>query len=218
MQHALVEVLHELGEYSPYNDNTVRSKELFARVEHCTIEVNGEPDRGPHRFSIFNSALSGRRSASELFERVEEDGRTGAWWRLRVPYEEALEFAKGQKGFARVHPRVRQRQEPSRDAGGERPGCVKWNRSSMLAGLDQIDEFARKVFDLCEENERLKEQSQQLGDEITQLRQKASPDLLKMIELYHATQAGVDRLRQQLIDVQAQLMRASNEAVRVQSS
>jgi hypothetical protein len=115
MQHALVEVLHELGQYSPYNDNTVRSKELFARVEHCTIEVNGEPDSGPHRFSIFSSALSGRRSVSELFERVEDPDRAGAWWRLRIPYEEALEFAKGQKGFAPAHQRARRRQEPAGD-------------------------------------------------------------------------------------------------------
>jgi uncharacterized coiled-coil DUF342 family protein len=87
----------------------------------------------------------------------------------------------------------------------------------MLDGLDRIDDFARRVFDLCEENERLKEQSQQLGDEIAQLRQKASPDVLKMIGLYQATQASVDRLRQQLIDIQTQLTRASNEAARAQS-
>jgi uncharacterized coiled-coil DUF342 family protein len=90
--------------------------------------------------------------------------------------------------------------------------------SSMLDGLDRNDEFVRKVFDLCEENERLKKHSQQLGDEITQLRQKASRDLMKMIELYHMTEAGVDRLHQQLVDVQTQLMHTSNETVRVQSS
>ena len=85
MQHAIVEALHELGDSSPYNDRSVRRKELFSRVENAPIEVDGIIQNGPHSFSIFNSAICGRRSAAEIFERVEDPERTGAWWRLRVP-------------------------------------------------------------------------------------------------------------------------------------
>ena len=60
---------------------------------------------------IFNSALCGRRSAAELFERIEDSNRQGAWWRLKLPYEKALEFALEQKSFKTMKQRNRQKVE-----------------------------------------------------------------------------------------------------------
>ena len=216
MQHAIVEALHELGANSPFNDGSVRMKELFAKVENACIDVNGHTETGPHRFSIFNSALCGRRSAAELFERVDTDeGRHGAWWRLRMPYEDAVKFAKEQKGFKAVQTRTRQKSETtvSIDKIFRSTALVNWNKTDVIDSLDRIQKFAHVTANLREENMRMNERAAQLDDEIAQLRQSVPKDVLDMVKVYQEARERATALRQLLLDTQRRLLELSDKAI-----
>lgn len=214
MQHAIVEALHELGQISPYNDESVRMKELFSKVEKAPIEVNGKVDTGPHRFSIFNSALTGRRSAPELFERIEDTGRQGAWWRLKKPYEEAIEFALEQKSFKQHHQRARTRNEIIPETRTIKPQEVfNWNKSNILDILTRIQQFATRTSDLRDENRELEERLSQLTDEISQLKKNSSSDILQMLETYKENLSHAYKLRDQLFACQKRLTSLSDSVI-----
>jgi hypothetical protein len=218
MQHAIVEILHELGPYSPYGDNSVRSKELFARVSNAPIEVDGVVDNGPHRFSIFTSALSGRRSAAELFEGIEDADRVGAWWRLRIPYEEARALALQQKGFTAARARARPGPEPrlaQATPPAKAPPPFIWDDTQIVAGLGRIREFSTRTFELREKNKRLRERSGQLADEIARLKQMVSQEVLQVVDVYRAGQASCERLRQQLVDAERRFVALTDDAMRL---
>jgi hypothetical protein len=207
MAHAIVEAIHELGCYSPFNDGSVRRKALCARVENARIEVNGQVEVG-HRIAVFDSALCGRRSAANLFERVEDSNRQGAWWRLAVPYERALEIALEQKSSKTLQTRSRQRQDSGNPkAHGSRVfGQRKsWSRTTIFEALDKIESFAASVASLAGENVHLTERLVQLQDEVAQLKQTSTPEILQIVELWHNRRNQVAKLKQQLIDVQQQL-------------
>jgi hypothetical protein len=219
MQHAIVEIMNELGQYSPYGDNSVRSKELFARVSVAPIEVDGVVDVRPHRFSIFTSALSGRRSAAELFESVEDASRLGAWWRLRMPYEEALARALQQKGFTAPRPRVRQPPDsrPARAEGGAKPPVpFIWDDRNLVGGLRRIRDFSRRAFEFRERHKQLRERSGQLADEVARLRQIVPQEVVQMVDVYRNGLAICDRLRQQLADAEKRFVRLTDDAMRQQ--
>ena len=220
MQHALVEALHELGASSPFNDGSVRMKELYAKVENAPIDVNGHPDTGPHRFSIFNSALCGRRSAAELFERVDNEGevRHGAWWRLRMPYEDAVKFAKEQKRFKALQTRTRQKAEPpvAVDKIFRPNALINWNKTEVLDTLDNIKRFAQATAAMREDNARMQERSSHLDDEIAQLRQSVPKDVLEMMKVYHEARDRAQALRQLLLDTQRRLLSISERAIQFQ--
>jgi hypothetical protein len=207
MAHAIVEAIHDLGRYSPFNDGSVRRKELCARVENARIEVNGRIEIG-HRIAVFDSALCGCRYAAELFERVDDSNRQGAWWRLAVPYDKALEIALGQKGSKSLQTRTRKRQDSSSPKGHilrayGRP--KSWSRNAIFESLDKIEAFTEKTAALMEKNVHLAERLTQLQDEVTQLKQSSTPEVLQMVEVWHNRQNQVAKLRQQLFNVEQQL-------------
>ncbi|OHT08172.1 hypothetical protein TRFO_23378 [Tritrichomonas foetus] len=219
MQHAIVEALHELGQYSPYNDNSVRMKELFSRVENAPIDANGHTETGPHRFSIFNSALCGRRSAAELFERVEDSNRQGAWWRLKMSYEDALDFALEQKSFKKMKQRVRNKNDQQQNKQFQfnpQNHIMMWSKSDVLETIEKIKSFAKYTSRLREENKELEEKSAQLTDEISQLRQSCSPDVMQMMETYLAAQEQVKLLKEQLLNAQKQLKLLNDQSIEIQ--
>ena len=90
---AIVDAIHMLAPFSEYEDDSCRCKEIHNLVKNATIEINGFMQQGNHRFTLFSSALCGRRSSQKLFQKVTDRDRVGAWWKLKVPYEEAVQIA-----------------------------------------------------------------------------------------------------------------------------
>lgn len=221
MQHAIVEAMHELGAFSPFNDGSVRMKELFSKVENAPIEIDGVVSEGPHRFSIFHSALCGRRSAAELFERVEdaERPRQGAWWKLKMPYDQAIDFSKEQKSIKTAQARPRHRQEPPAfefEKISQPVLLSKWNKNAVLETLERIKSFGAAAAALRDENARLKEKSAQLDDEIEQLRQTVPQEVLDMLDVYQAARSRVNQLKQQVLEAQEALQTLSDQAIQLQ--
>lgn len=93
IEQAIIEAIHLLAPLSEYNDESARCKDIFKLVREATICIDGQPQTGNHRFTIFSSALSGRRSSLKLFQKVSDSERRGSWWRLKVPYDEAQRIA-----------------------------------------------------------------------------------------------------------------------------
>jgi hypothetical protein len=211
MQHALVYFIHELGRTSPHGDGSVRMRDLFNRIEHEPIESADGVDRGPHRFSLFNSGLTGRRSASALFEQIDDSERRGAWWRLRVPFAEALEIAQKQSNDRRRHTRTKQTEPGPDPAPKIKAGALLgWNRTLVFESLEEIKEFAVRTRNLELENRELEMKSVQLADEIGQLRENAPPAVLEMLEVYRSGREQVEVLKRQLVEVEERLGRATN--------
>lgn len=218
MQHAIVEAIHDLGQDSPYNDNSVRMRELYTRCENCSIEVNGVINSGPHRFSIFNCALCGRHSAAVLFERIEDSNRQGAWWKLKLPYEKALEFALEQKGFETMKQRNRQKAEANegKTLQFKPQDHITWNKTAVLDTIEKIKHFSIQTTRLRNENKELEEKSAQLTDEISQLKQSCSSEVNNMMDAYFAAQKQVKLLKDQIIEAQAHLKALNLQAIEMQ--
>jgi hypothetical protein len=66
---AIIYAIHLLAPSSKYSDDSCRCKDLYSLVKNAAIVVDGQLQHGNHRFTIFSSALCGRRSASQLFQR-----------------------------------------------------------------------------------------------------------------------------------------------------
>ncbi|KAH0789009.1 hypothetical protein GPJ56_007085 [Histomonas meleagridis] len=220
MQHAIVEAMNTLGQSSPYGDNSVRMKELFAHVEKVPILLNGKVEEGPHRFSTFNSALCGRRSAAELFERVDDPNRQGAWWRLKMPYEEALDFAVEQKGFRKLQTRVRQKSDTRQNKVSNQNKSIvtnSWKKTKIIEISDRIKEFAAKTFELHKENQFLQEKLSALTDDVTQLKQIVPKETKKMLEIYLRNEEQMNQLKNQVENAQKTLFELSEQAIQLQS-
>ena len=89
IEQAIVEAIHLLAPLSEENDGSARCKDIFKLVREATICIDGQPQTGNHRFTLFSSALSGRISSLKLFQKITDPNRHGSWWRLKVPYDEA---------------------------------------------------------------------------------------------------------------------------------
>ena len=218
MQHAIVEAIHELGQNSPYNDQSVRMRELYSKCENASIEVNGVIDNGPHRFSIFHSALRGRRSAAELFESIDDSNRQGAWWKLKLPYEKALELALEQKSFKTMKQRNRQKAESNEGKVLQfKPqDHITWNKTAVLDTIEKIKLFSIQTARLQNENKELEEKKSQLKDEITQLKQSCSSEVMKMMETYFAALKQVKILKDQIIEAQTHLKTLNTQVTDIQ--
>jgi hypothetical protein len=95
---AIVYAIHRLAPTSEYSDESCRCKDIYSLVKNAAIEVDGQLQYGGHRFTIFSSALCGRRSASRLFQKVTTQNRRGSWWALKVPFDEAVHIATSLQG------------------------------------------------------------------------------------------------------------------------
>ena len=94
---AIVEAISSLSRYSEYRDGSVRCKEIYNLLRQTQIMIDGKLQVGNLRFTLFSSALCGRRVSLKLFEKITDPNRHGSWWRLKVPYREAMEIALQQK-------------------------------------------------------------------------------------------------------------------------
>ena len=218
MQHALVEMIHQLGANSPYHDGSVRMKELFSNVETCSIETNGQIDSGPHRFSIFNSSLCGRRSAAEIFERIDDQDRSGSWWKLKVPYERALELALAQKGITKMKQRARTKSDKNsqRKDGKYSLDYFIWSKSNVLEPIDNIQRFVQMTAKLREENKEMEEKSYQLADEISQLKQSCQPEVNLMMEMFLNAHEQIKILRERILNAQKQIKSLNEQTIALQ--
>ena len=221
MQHAIVEALNDLRPFSEYKDGSVRMKELYNRVKDAKIEVGDHIETGPHRFSIFNSALSGRRSASEIFERVEDSERHGAWWRLAKSYDECIAYALEQKGMKKVQPRARQKQDPPPQpeiAHVKPQPAFKWNKNEVLGVLDQLKELAIKTSSIREENRKLEEKLAYVSEEfdiIVNSIREHDPNSIKLAQLHEYCKINEYKkaLRDQLMNSQKILLSVSDQSM-----
>ncbi|KAH0788460.1 hypothetical protein GPJ56_007627 [Histomonas meleagridis] len=93
IEHAIIEAIHLLAPLSEYNDGSCRCKDIFLLVKNATIQIGNQLQQGNHRFTLFSSALCGRRSSFKLFQKVTDKERHGSWWKLKVSYEEALSIS-----------------------------------------------------------------------------------------------------------------------------
>ena len=209
-QHAIVEAIHILGQNSGYNDGSVRMKEIFAFIKDAVIMVDGQPQPGPHRFSMFNSALVGRRSAQEIFERIEEPHRQGAWWKLKIPYEDAIQIACQQKGDKSHQERIRKPEAQEELLNPQ--NAFNCNGSTLKDNLNIIQTFLKKVINLREENKNLENHLIQLNGEISLLKQSSSPEVISMLEAYIKAIQRSQMLKNDLIRAQSQLNQASQSS------
>ena len=224
MQHAIVVALNQLAPYSTYRDGSIRMKELYAQVKDCKIQVGDHVDNGPHRFSIFNSALSGRRSATEIFERIDDSGRQGAWYKLARSYDECLAIALEQKGMKKIQPRVRSKPEPPAqpEIAHVKPQHVfKWNKSEVLDILNQIKELAIKTSELKEENRILEERKALLTEEMEIItgslkEQDQTSYRLEQLEVFNQADEYRKALRTQVEEAQNNLITLSNQSFEFQ--
>jgi hypothetical protein len=98
---AIVHAMHLLAPFSKYGDESCRCKDIYRLVRDAAVQVYGTWQYGNHRFSIFSSALRGRRSSTRLFGRISDPHRSGSWWKLRIPFEEAIALAWSLQGKPR---------------------------------------------------------------------------------------------------------------------
>ena len=224
MQHAIVFALNQLAPFSTYHDGSIRMKELYTQVKDCKIQVGEFVDNGPHRFSIFNSALSGRRSATELFERVDEIGRQGAWYKLARSYDECLALALEQKGMKKIQQRVRNKPEPPAqpEIAHVKPQHVfKWNKTEVIDILNQIKQLAIKTSELKEENRILEEKKDLLTEEMEIMtgslkEQDQTNYRLEQLEAYIQADEYRKALRKQVEEAQNNLITISNQSFEFQ--
>lgn len=214
MQHSIVNALHVLGEHSAYNDGSVRMKELFSMVENSTIVIDGKPQHGNHRFSAFSSALNGRHSAQELFQRVEEPNREGAWWKLKVPYEQAIELACKQKCTKAAQKRNRKANE-SFILLNKPQNHFKIDRDMIVNNINKIENYVNDVRKLQECNQALEEQLAQLNNSVSLLKQSISPEVEIMLDRYMEGIKQVQTLRSKLLKAQSAL--TSNGSFHIQN-
>ena len=136
-----------------------------------------------------------------------------------MAYDQAVVFSKEQKSIKTAQARPRHRQEvPAFEPEKvTRPIMISnWNKGAFLDTLERIRSFAAATAELRDENDRLKEKSVQLDDEIAKLKQNATPDVLDMLEVYQAARDRVHQLKQQVMQAQAALQTLSDQAVQLQ--
>jgi hypothetical protein len=95
---AIIHAIHILSPFSKHSDDSCRCKDIYSLVRDALIQVDGQVQHGNHRFALFSSALCGRRSAARLFLRVADRERSGSWWKLKIPFEEAIVIASSLQG------------------------------------------------------------------------------------------------------------------------
>lgn len=189
VEHAIVEAIHVLVPFSEHSDESVRCKDIFSLVRDSTIYVNGQPQTGNHRFTIFSSALSGRRSSGKLFQKVTDPDRHGAWWRLKVPYEEALRIC---------HSLILK--NPHR-----RGDVFEWQSNFDIISAAREEEIRNRflsfvplnlvVHELEESNREWETKINEVRSKIDTLKQTASPETLQNFEQLIQMQQQISDLK-----------------------
>ncbi|EAX87214.1 hypothetical protein TVAG_115060 [Trichomonas vaginalis G3] len=189
VEHAIVEAIHILTPFSEYSDDSVRCKQIFSLVRDSTIYINGQPQTGNHRFTIFSSALSGRRSSVKLFQKVTDPERHGAWWKLKVPYEEALRIC---------HSLILK--NPHR-----RGDIFEWQSNFDIVSAPREEEIRNRFLSfvpLCMVTEELQDSNEEWESKINEIKEKievqkqnSTPETLQNLQQLIQLQSTVSELR-----------------------
>lgn len=186
---AIVEAIHVLAPFSEYKDDSCRCKEIHNLVKNATIEINGVLQQGNHRFTLFSSALCGRRSSQKLFQRVTDPDRVGAWWKLKVPYQEAVQIASSlhSRHATKLTDSDEQRLSPEVHVNRE-----EFVRMKFLS-LVPLATMGNEVRDL---NARLEERNAELTRIVQLCRSEASPATLQMLDEYKRLRKHIESVNQ----------------------
>jgi len=198
MEHAIIESMHLLSPYSKYGDESVRCKDIYRLVQDAAIYVDGQLQTGNHRFTIFSSALFGRRSSLKLFQKMTDNERRGAWWKLKVPYDEALRIA--------MTLRLRNT--------GKNGEMFEWQSTIDSMSATREEDIRNKFFSfvtlsmLTEEeqknNEEMEKKLQELDSTLFSIKNSASADqktlLEKLIDLQHRIYVTINQKTVQPFD------------------
>lgn len=186
---AIIEAMHLLAPFSEFGDESCRCKEIHNLVRNAAIEINGVVQQGKHRFTLFSSALCGRRSSQKLFQQVAHKERPGAWWKLKVPYEQAVQIATG---LLSRH-------------------SQKFNEDEQIVSQETLiarrDELVRSKFmslipvvPLKSEISAIHDQLQERNRELIQFRDvarsDASPQTLQLVNEFIQMRRRLERIRQ----------------------
>jgi hypothetical protein len=191
---AIIQAIHILGEASDYHDGTVRARDIFQLVRNASIRIDGKPTHGPHRSPLFVSALSGRRSSFRIFEQIKDPKRSGAWWRLRVPYQEAIDLARD----VHIRPRPRSHEdEPGDDRArqfAEQPESPLPRREDVVrARLFSVLPLALEVHELDREVQRLEMEVAIVQQDLHTAYLRADPLTLRALDRYKGLQRQLDQ-------------------------
>ena len=186
---AIVEAIHVLAPFSEYGDESCRCKEIHNLVKNATIEINGTMQQGNHRFTLFSSALCGRRSSQKLFQRVADPERVGAWWKLKVPYQEAVQIASS------LHARHSMKLSDSDDHSLSPEVPVKreeFVRTKFLS-LIPLAMLGTEVRDL---NAKLEEKHTELTRSVQLCRSETPAATVQMLDEYKRLKEHIENVKQ----------------------
>lgn len=186
---AIVEAIHLLAPFSEFSDESCRCKDIYGLVKNASIQIEGHVQQGNHRFTLFSSALCGRRSSLFLFQKVTDKDRHGSWWKLKIPYEEAIGYA------ASIHSK-----HPSKfNDNSDSPVSLEVvaSRQEIVRGMFlSFVPVSLMVNELAAENEQLKSQQNELQQKIQQLKSDSSPETLRVFDQLTSLQYHLNELYQ----------------------
>lgn len=186
---AIVEAIHLLAPFSDFQDESCRCKDIYGLVKGASIQIEGHIQQGNHRFTLFSSALCGRRSSLFLFQKITDKDRRGSWWKLKIPYEEAIGYA------ASIHSK-----HPSKfnDISDSHVSLgVAASRQEIVRGMFMsFVPVSLMVNELSAENNQLKNKQNELQQKIQQLKSESSPETLRSFERLTSLQFQLNELYQ----------------------
>ncbi|OHS95798.1 hypothetical protein TRFO_38044 [Tritrichomonas foetus] len=187
---AIVEAIHLLAPFSEYSDDSCRCKEIYGLVKSSSIQIEGHVQQGNHRFTLFSSALCGRRSSLRLFQKVADKERHGSWWKLKVSYEDAISIA------ASIHSK-----HPNKfsDAGDSpvSPEEVVASRQEIVRNMFMsFIPLSLMANELAADNSSLEARQVELQGRVAQARAEASPETARMLDQLISLQRHLDELTQ----------------------
>lgn len=189
---AIVEAIHLLAPFSEFLDESCRCKDIYGLVKNASIQIEGHIQQGNHRFTLFSSALCGRRSSLFLFQKVTDKDRHGSWWKLKIPYEEAIGYA------ASIHSK-----HPSKfNDNSDSPVSLEVvaSRQEIVRGMFlSFVPVSLMVNELAAENDQLKSQQNELQQKIQQLKSDSSPETLRVFDQLTSLQYHLNELYQNKI-------------------
>ena len=189
---AIVEAIHLLGPSSEFGDGSARCKDIYNIVKNSSIHIDGQVQQGNIRFTIFSSALCGRRSSLKLFEKISDKERNGSWWKLKMPYEDAINYtltlhSKSHGKFPELNDSILSPDE--NDIVASRQEYVR----SMFMSFIPLSHI---VNELTMENNRLKNVNASLERNVQNARNEAPPELVRNLEHVIALQRDMNEMSQ----------------------
>lgn len=186
---AIVEAIHLLAPFSEFSDESCRCKEIYSLVKAASIQIEGHAQQGNHRFTLFSSALCGRRSSLLLFQKITDKDRHGSWWKLKIPYEEAIGYA------ASIHSKHPNKFNDTTDSPVSLE--VVASRQEIVRGMFMsFIPVSMMVNELSAENVQLKNKQNELQQKIQQIKSDSSPETLRAFDQLTSLQYHLNEMYQ----------------------